>query len=59
MATSDEVLTKRLIISGLTPSISHTDLQQRFGTFGSVKVVDGVGAVDALGTPFPSAQKCI
>lgn len=37
MALDDNItLTKRLIISGLTLSISQSDLRQRFGSFGSV-----------------------
>ncbi|CAE6467913.1 unnamed protein product [Rhizoctonia solani] len=43
--------TTRLHISGLTPSISATDLKQRFSTFGKVQNVDGVGKLDGVGMP--------
>ncbi|KAG8681020.1 hypothetical protein FRC08_015904, partial [Ceratobasidium sp. 394] len=43
--------TTRLHISGLTPSITQNDLKQRFGTFGEVREVDGVGKLDGLGQP--------
>ncbi|KEP47416.1 RNA recognition motif protein [Rhizoctonia solani 123E] len=43
--------TTRLHISGLTPSISASDLKQRFSTFGDVKDVDGVGKLDGVGRP--------
>ncbi|KAF8705162.1 RNA recognition motif, partial [Rhizoctonia solani] len=43
--------TTRLHISGLTPSISASDLKQRFTTFGEVKDVDGVGKLDGVGRP--------
>ncbi|CAE6451779.1 unnamed protein product [Rhizoctonia solani] len=43
--------TTRLHISGLTPSISATDLKQRFSTFGEVQNVDGVGKLDGVGMP--------
>ncbi|KAJ1306461.1 hypothetical protein OPQ81_007464 [Rhizoctonia solani] len=43
--------TTRLHISGLTPSISASDLKQRFSTFGEVSDVDGVGKLDGVGRP--------
>ncbi|CAE6370662.1 unnamed protein product [Rhizoctonia solani] len=43
--------TTRLHISGLTPSISASDLKQRFSTFGEVRDVDGVGKLDGVGCP--------
>ncbi|CAE6445607.1 hypothetical protein ACGC1H_003889 [Rhizoctonia solani] len=43
--------TTRLHISGLTPSISASDLKQRFSTFGDVRDVDGVGKLDGVGRP--------
>ncbi|KAH7326820.1 hypothetical protein B0J17DRAFT_680790 [Rhizoctonia solani] len=43
--------TTRLHISGLTPSISESDLKQRFSTFGQVQNVDGVGKLDGVGRP--------
>lgn len=42
---------KRLHVSGLTPEISKKDLEARFSSFGTVKAVDGVGALDGLGFP--------
>ncbi|KAI0630538.1 hypothetical protein C8Q77DRAFT_1133682 [Trametes polyzona] len=47
----DEVITKRIHISGLTPAITAKDLSDRLGSFGTVKALDGFGAVDALGQP--------
>ncbi|KAI0358142.1 hypothetical protein OH77DRAFT_1587865 [Trametes cingulata] len=47
----DEVITKRIHISGLTPAISAKDLSDRLGSFGTVKSLDGFGALDALGQP--------
>ncbi|KDN39023.1 hypothetical protein RSAG8_09059, partial [Rhizoctonia solani AG-8 WAC10335] len=43
--------TTRLHISGLTPSISASDLKQRFSTFGDVRGVDEVGKLDGVGRP--------
>ncbi|KAG9079244.1 hypothetical protein FS749_008679 [Ceratobasidium sp. UAMH 11750] len=43
--------TTGLHISGLTPSITQNDLKQRFGTFGEVREVHGVGKLDGLGQP--------
>ncbi|KAI6003136.1 hypothetical protein EDD15DRAFT_2227232 [Pisolithus albus] len=49
--TEETVVTKRLHVSGLTPSITPTDILNRFSTFGSVKSLDGFGKLDALGDP--------
>ena len=46
-----ELITKRLHISGLTPSITTTDLSHRLSKFGTVKDLDGFGKLDALGQP--------
>ncbi|KIK91559.1 hypothetical protein PAXRUDRAFT_149238 [Paxillus rubicundulus Ve08.2h10] len=48
---ANELLTKRLHISGLTPSITPTDLERRLAAFGTVRAMDGFGARDALGDP--------
>ncbi|PVG02439.1 hypothetical protein CPB86DRAFT_579707 [Serendipita vermifera] len=45
------MLTRRLHVSGLTPAISENDLKIRFSAFGTVKAIDGVGKLDALGQP--------
>ncbi|KAI5987082.1 hypothetical protein EDD15DRAFT_2295927 [Pisolithus albus] len=55
MTEEETVVTKRLHISGLTPSITPTDILHRLSTFGSVKSLDGFGKVDALGDPRPFA----
>ncbi|KAH7885822.1 hypothetical protein F5I97DRAFT_1809323 [Phlebopus sp. FC_14] len=47
----ESLLTKRLHISGLTPSITPTDLERRLSAFGTVKAMDGFGVRDALGDP--------
>ncbi|KAF5362106.1 hypothetical protein D9756_002109 [Leucocoprinus leucothites] len=47
----EPTVTKRLHISGLTPSVSKQDLTQRLSTFGNVKSLDGLGALDAVGQP--------
>ncbi|OBZ74192.1 putative endoplasmic reticulum metallopeptidase 1 [Grifola frondosa] len=47
----EEIVTKRLHISGLTPAITPADLAQRLTSFGSVKALDGFGQLDALGQP--------
>ncbi|KAJ8457126.1 hypothetical protein ONZ45_g18437 [Pleurotus djamor] len=44
-------ITKRLHISGLTPSITKEDLQRRLSSFGTVKALDGFGLLDAVGRP--------
>lgn len=46
---SEPLLTKRLHISGFTPSITPADLERRLSSFGKVKAMDGFGARDALG----------
>lgn len=43
--------TRRLHVSGLTPAINEKDLETRFSAFGTVKAVDGVGALDGVGQP--------
>lgn len=50
---SDETITKRLHISGLTPAISAEDLLRRLASFGTVDALDGFGKRDALGRPRP------
>ncbi|KZT69235.1 hypothetical protein DAEQUDRAFT_691083 [Daedalea quercina L-15889] len=47
----EEIITKRLHVSGFTPAITKDDLARRFGTFGTVKAMDGFGLVDAVGQP--------
>ncbi|KAF8961505.1 hypothetical protein BDZ97DRAFT_1905505 [Flammula alnicola] len=47
----DAPITKRLIISGLTPSITADDISRRLTTFGTVKAADGFGLADGLGDP--------
>ena len=47
----EEVITKRIHISGLTPAITAKDLSERLASFGTVKAIDGFGALDALGQP--------
>ncbi|PPQ98012.1 hypothetical protein CVT26_003074 [Gymnopilus dilepis] len=49
--SSDAPITKRLIISGLTPSISVDDISRRLSTFGTVKAADGFGLPDGVGQP--------
>lgn len=44
-------IVKRLHISGLTPQISSSDLSGRFSSFGTVKALDGLGKLDAVGLP--------
>ena len=48
---AEDVITKRLHISGLTPSITQADLSQRLGSFGTLKALDGFGKLDSLGQP--------
>lgn len=45
----DTVTSKRLIISGLTPSIDANALSQRLSSFGEVHSLVGVGMLDANG----------
>lgn len=47
----DEPITKRLHVSGLTPSITLADLSTRLGMYGSITSLDKFGEVDALGQP--------
>ncbi|KAH9926928.1 uncharacterized protein B0H18DRAFT_303671 [Fomitopsis serialis] len=47
----EEIITKRLHISGLTPAITPDDLAKRLGSFGAVKAMDGFGLTDAVGQP--------
>ncbi|TBU47466.1 hypothetical protein BD309DRAFT_855893 [Dichomitus squalens] len=47
----DKLITKRIHISGLTPAITAKDLSDRLASFGTVKAIDGFGALDALGQP--------
>ncbi|KAI0676098.1 hypothetical protein C8Q78DRAFT_1075035 [Trametes maxima] len=47
----DEVITKRIHVSGLTPAITAKDLNTRLGSFGTVKALDGLGDLDAVGQP--------
>ena len=51
MPLMDTPITKRLIISGLTTSISADDISRRLSTFGTVKASDGFGLPDGLGQP--------
>lgn len=48
---SEEIIVRRLHVSGLTPAITTTDLSQKLESFGTVKALDGFGKVDALGEP--------
>lgn len=43
--------TRRFHVSGITPAISTTELATRFAAFGTVKAIDGLGALDGLGQP--------
>ncbi|KAF8624143.1 hypothetical protein AX17_007206 [Amanita inopinata Kibby_2008] len=45
------LVTKRLHISGLTPALSASDISQRLSSFGTVKAMDGFGALDGVGKP--------
>ncbi|GLB41442.1 putative peptide hydrolase [Lyophyllum shimeji] len=47
----DEVITKRLHISGLTLALTADDISKRLSTFGTVKAVDGFGLLDGVGQP--------
>lgn len=48
---ADEVVVKRIHVSGLTPAITPADLSQKLGSFGNVKALDGFGQLDGLGQP--------
>ncbi|KZO92915.1 hypothetical protein CALVIDRAFT_567015 [Calocera viscosa TUFC12733] len=48
---TEEIITKRLHVAGLTPSITAQDLTARFSSFGSVLAVDGLGLLDGVGQP--------
>ncbi|EJU03908.1 hypothetical protein DACRYDRAFT_115208 [Dacryopinax primogenitus] len=48
---SEELITTRLHIAGLTPSITASDLQARFSSFGTVLALDGLHLPDGLGEP--------
>lgn len=48
---TEEIITKRLHVSGLTPAITPADLSQKLGSFGSIKALDGFGKPDGLGHP--------
>ena len=48
---SEEVITKRLHVSGLTPAIRPEDLSQKLGSFGTIRALDGFGQVDGLDQP--------
>lgn len=48
-SSSAPVHSKRLIVSGLTSSITTEALLERFASFGSVKAVDGIGLKDGNG----------
>ena len=52
---SEDTVTKRLHISGLTSSITAEDLTRRLGSYGTVAALDGLGKRDALGNPRPYA----
>jgi hypothetical protein len=45
-----ETVSKRLHISGLTPSLSAADICTRFSGFGTVSNATGFGTLDANGT---------
>jgi hypothetical protein len=47
----DELISKRLHISGLNTAISSHDLERRLATFGSLTALDGFGELGALGQP--------
>lgn len=48
---TEDTITKRLHVSGLTPAIRPSDLSQKLGSFGTVKALDGFDKVDGLGEP--------
>lgn len=47
----EEVISKRLHVSGLTQAITPDDLSQRLGSFGTVRALDGFNMLDAVGQP--------
>jgi hypothetical protein len=49
MADAETIVSKRLIISGLTPAIDADSLIQRLSSFGNVHSLVGVGLLDANG----------
>lgn len=49
MTDTDATVSKRLIISGLTPAIDANSLTQRLSSFGNVHSLVGVGMLDANG----------
>ncbi|KDQ06629.1 hypothetical protein BOTBODRAFT_39434 [Botryobasidium botryosum FD-172 SS1] len=49
--SAQTLVKKRLHVSGLTPAISSADISSRFSSFGDVKAVDGIGALDGNGQP--------
>lgn len=49
MTEADAIVSKRLIISGLTPAIDANSLTQRLLSFGNVHSLVGVGMFDANG----------
>ncbi|THH28367.1 hypothetical protein EUX98_g5814 [Antrodiella citrinella] len=48
---AEEIITKRLQVSGLTPAITPAELGAKLGSFGSVKALDGFGVLNAVGQP--------
>ncbi|KAJ3516997.1 hypothetical protein NLJ89_g782 [Agrocybe chaxingu] len=51
MTTTDTLITKRIIVSGLTPAITADDISRRLSSFGTVKATDGFGLLDGVGQP--------
>jgi hypothetical protein len=47
----DQIVTKRLHVSGLTPAITQSDLAQGLASFGTIESLDGFGKFDAVGRP--------
>lgn len=48
---AEDIITKRLHVSGLTSSITPSELSRRLSSFGTVKNLDGFGTLDGLGQP--------
>jgi hypothetical protein len=46
---SEELITKRLHISGLTPALTASDISERLSSFGTVKAADGFGLLNGVG----------